>query len=63
MIFDDTGRNLRCSMHGVIYDPVTGESLSTICTGETLTPVKVQENEQGVWIHDKRVKPLAAASD
>lgn len=58
-IFDDTGRNLRCSMHGVIYDPVTGESMSAICKGEKLTSVRVQENEEGVWIADKRVKPLA----
>ncbi len=63
MIFDDTGHNLRCSMHGIIYDPVIGESLSTICNGEKLTPVKVQENEEGLWIFDKRVKPLAVIND
>lgn len=56
MIFDDTGQNLRCSMHGIVYDPVTGESTSTICRGEKLTSVKVQENEEGVWIFDKRVR-------
>lgn len=58
MIFDETGQNLRCSMHGIIYDPVTGESLSAICKGDKLTRIKVQENEAGVWILDKRVKPL-----
>ncbi|MET0067080.1 MAG: Rieske 2Fe-2S domain-containing protein [Candidatus Thiodiazotropha sp.] len=58
MIFDDTGRKLRCSMHGIIYDPVTGESLSTICEGEKLTRIKVQESEEGIWIIDKRVKSL-----
>ena len=63
MIFDDTGRNLRCSMHGIVYDPATGESLSTICNGEKLTPVKLQEDEEGVWIVDKRVKPLAVTVD
>jgi nitrite reductase/ring-hydroxylating ferredoxin subunit len=61
MIFDDTGQNLRCSMHGILYDPVTGESISTICTGEKLTRVKIQEDEEGVWILDKRVNPLHEA--
>lgn len=63
MIFDDTGQNLRCSMHGIIYDPVTGESLSTICNGEKLTPVRLQEDEEGIWIFDKRVKPLESKSN
>lgn len=58
MIFDDTGQSLRCSMHGIIYDPITGESMSTICKGDKLTPVKVQEDDDGVWIFDKRVKSL-----
>lgn len=58
MIFDDTGKNLRCSMHGIVYDPITGESVSTICNGEKLTSVKVQEDEEDVWVFDKRVKPL-----
>jgi nitrite reductase/ring-hydroxylating ferredoxin subunit len=57
-IFDDTQEHLRCSMHGITYDPVTGESMSEICKGKKLTPVKVQEKEDGVWINDKRVKPL-----
>tara|TARA_R110002050_G_scaffold25982_2_gene68914 strand:- start:620 stop:841 length:222 start_codon:yes stop_codon:yes gene_type:complete len=59
MIFDRSGKNLRCSMHGIIYDPVSGESISAICNGEKLTPVKVLENDDGVWITDKRVKPIA----
>lgn len=59
MLFDETGENLRCSMHGIVYDPVTGESISAICRGDKLTPVKVQEDDEGVWICDKRVFPLA----
>lgn len=56
MIFDEAGQNLRCSMHGIIYNPFSGESLSTMCNGEKLTPVTVQEDEEGIWIRDKRVK-------
>lgn len=62
MIFDDTGKNLRCSMHGIVYDPLTGESISTMCTGQKLTPVKVEEDNNNVWIIDKRVKPLSIES-
>jgi nitrite reductase/ring-hydroxylating ferredoxin subunit len=62
MIFDDTGQNLRCSMHGILYDPVTGESISTICAGEKLTRVKIQEDTEGVWILDKRVNALDEAN-
>lgn len=57
-IFDETGKYLRCSMHGIVYDPMTGESLSTMCNGISLTPVRILEDEEGVWIKDKRVKPL-----
>jgi len=57
-IFDDTGQFLRCSMHGIVYDPITGESMSTMCTGERLTPVRVLEDEDGIWIQDKQVKNI-----
>lgn len=56
MIFDVNGLLLRCSMHGIVYDPLTGKSLSTLCAGERLTSIKVQEDEQGIWIRDRRVK-------
>lgn len=59
MIFDAAGRYLRCSMHGIVYDPCTGESLSTLCSGERLTAVRVLEDGQGVWLNDKRVRPPA----
>jgi nitrite reductase/ring-hydroxylating ferredoxin subunit len=56
-VFDATGKYLRCSMHGIVYDPVTGASVSSICTGERLTPIGIMEDEQGIWIMDRRVKP------
>jgi nitrite reductase/ring-hydroxylating ferredoxin subunit len=58
MIFDSTGQFLRCSMHGIVYDPVTGESISEICTGKRLTPIDTLEDGQGIWLIDRRVKPL-----
>lgn len=57
MIFDSTRRYLRCSMHGIVYDPETGASLSTLCQGERLTAVRLVEDTGGVWLADKRVRP------
>lgn len=61
MIFDETGQYLRCSMHGIVYDPLTGESLSTLCNGQRLTSVRVMEDETGIWIKDRRLRPRLAA--
>lgn len=54
-IFDKTGNFLRCSMHGIIYDPLTGESLSTMCNGERLTAIKITEEHSNIWIVDKKI--------
>lgn len=61
MIFDATGQNLRCSMHGIVYDPITGQSISTMCNGKRLTSVRIVEDEEGIWINDKRVKKFVLA--
>ncbi len=53
-IFDATGRFLRCSMHTIHYDPPTGECLSEICAGKSLTALKVEEREGRVYLMDKR---------
>lgn len=58
-IFDAGGRHLRCSMHGIVYDPLNGASVSTMCNGERLTTVRLIEDDQGVWLNDKRIKPPA----
>lgn len=58
MIFDATGRFLRCSMHGIVYDPVSGESRSEICHGQRLTAIGTREDAQGVWIDDHHVTAL-----
>ncbi len=56
VIFDETGNLLRCSMHGIVYDPATGASVSSICNGERLTPIEIGENHEGIWITDRRVR-------
>lgn len=55
-VFDDQGENLRCSMHGIVYSPETGESLSEICRGKKLTPIRTTELEQRIYLNDRRVK-------
>lgn len=59
MIFDDKRESLRCSMHGITYDPITGKSMSEICRGQKLTPINIQESADGVWISDKQIKPCS----
>jgi nitrite reductase/ring-hydroxylating ferredoxin subunit len=57
-VFDEPRERLRCSMHGIVYDPATGESLSVLCSGEKLEPLRSAEREGQVYIIDKRVKKL-----
>ena len=54
-VFDHTGRFLRCSMHGIVYTPQTGASVSTICEGEQLRAVEVYEEGGEIGFADFRV--------
>ena len=60
-VFDESRELLRCSMHGIVYDPVAGESLSTMCRGERLNLLRVDEIDGWIRISDKRVRPCARA--
>jgi nitrite reductase/ring-hydroxylating ferredoxin subunit len=63
LVFDDSGRYLRCSMHGIVYTPETGASVSALCEGERLRAVTVYERDGEVGIADwrvSRVRPLRA---
>lgn len=54
-VFDETGRYLRCSMHGIVYTPETGTSVSAMCEGDQLRAVGVYEENGEVGIADFRV--------
>lgn len=54
-VFDAAKGYLRCSMHGIVYDPATGESLSVLCAGERLEALRCSEIDGQVYIVDKRV--------
>ena len=55
-VFDAQRALLRCSMHGIVYAPETGESLSTLCQGERLQALRVSEEDGQITIIDKRVQ-------
>jgi nitrite reductase/ring-hydroxylating ferredoxin subunit len=57
-VFDAEHEHLRCSMHGIVYDPATGESLSVLCAGERLEPLRSMEIDGQVYLVDKRVTSL-----
>jgi nitrite reductase/ring-hydroxylating ferredoxin subunit len=57
-VFDARHEHLRCSMHGIVYDPTTGESLSVLCSGERLEPLRSMEIDGQVYLVDKRVTGL-----
>ena len=58
-VFDFNKDKIKCSMHGIIYEPTTGVSLSpTMCTGEKLTPICIAEVDGGIWIYDEKIEPL-----
>lgn len=60
-VFDHTGRYLRCSMHGIVYTPQTGSSVSTMCEGERLRAVECYEDGGGVGIADFWASAVVAA--
>ncbi len=54
-IFDEQRALLRCSMHGIVYEPETGTSLSTLCQGERLQALRLSEADDHIYINDKHV--------
>ncbi len=59
LVFDHSGRYLRCSMHGIVYTPETGTSVSTMCEGEKLRPVSIYEENGEIGIADWRVSAIS----
>lgn len=57
-VFDEQQGHLRCSMHGITFDPTSGESLSVLCAGERLEPLRCEEIDGQVYLIDKRLTGL-----
>jgi nitrite reductase/ring-hydroxylating ferredoxin subunit len=59
-IFDESGKFVRCSMHGITYDPGSGLCQSEICARRTLTALKVVEQEASIYLRDKHARLCGA---
>ena len=54
-IFDETGLYLRCSMHGFIFDPKTGECQSPVCFGQHLQALRLEEIDGILYFSEKHL--------
>ncbi len=54
-IFDESGLYLRCSMHGFIFDPKTGECQSPVCLGQRLQSLRLEEIEGILYFAEKHL--------
>lgn len=54
-IFDDKKRLLRCSMHGFVFEPTSGECLSPVCANQHLQRIKLIVDNGAVYFSDKHV--------
>jgi len=54
-IFDETGLYLRCSMHGFIFDPKTGECKSPVCFGQRLQSLRLEEIDGTLYFAEKHL--------
>jgi nitrite reductase/ring-hydroxylating ferredoxin subunit len=54
-VFDESGRYLRCSMHGFIFDPKTGECQSPVCFGQRLQALRVEQIDGVIYFAEKHL--------
>jgi nitrite reductase/ring-hydroxylating ferredoxin subunit len=54
-VFDETNKYLRCSMHGFIFDPKTGECQSPVCLGQRLQSLRLEEIEGVLYFAEKHL--------
>lgn len=52
-IFDKDEGVIRCSNHGVTYDPDTGECLAPLCAGKSLTALRIDEHGGEIRLRDR----------
>jgi nitrite reductase/ring-hydroxylating ferredoxin subunit len=54
-VFDETNKYLRCSMHGFIFDPKTGECQSPVCLGQRLQSLRLEEINGTLYFAEKHL--------
>jgi nitrite reductase/ring-hydroxylating ferredoxin subunit len=52
-IFDPDEGVIRCSNHGITYDPVTGACQSALCAGKSLTALRIREHDGRILLVDQ----------
>lgn len=60
-IFNADGDHLRCSMHGIVYTPENGESISTMCNGARLQQIQLSLTNDRIFFDDKHVRPVPSS--
>jgi len=54
-VFDETHQYLRCSMHGFIFEPTTGECQSPVCLGQHLQSLRLEEINGTLYFAEKHL--------
>jgi nitrite reductase/ring-hydroxylating ferredoxin subunit len=54
-VFDESGKYLRCSMHGFIFDPKTGECQSPVCFGQRLQSLRLEVVDGTLYFAEKHL--------
>lgn len=55
-VFDESGTHLRCTMHGVSYQPETGAVLGALCAGRSLASLRIEEREGRIFLADRHAR-------
>ncbi|MGR8931056.1 MAG: Rieske (2Fe-2S) protein [Gammaproteobacteria bacterium] len=61
-VFDAERRRLRCSMHGFVFEPETGVCLSSVCEGQSLRSIPVEESNSMIIFKAKHLQILSVHS-
>lgn len=54
-VFDKTGKHLRCSMHGLIFEPKTGECQSPVCFWQPLQALRIENIDGTLYFAEKHL--------
>ena len=53
---DDAGEHIRCSIHGALFRPNTGECIDGPCFGDKLTPAPITIKDNDVYLERDNVE-------
>ncbi|MNT92136.1 hypothetical protein D3C72_2333610 [compost metagenome] len=47
---DSSGSLIQCATHGALFLIESGECVAGPCAGESLLPLALEENAEGIWL-------------